>query len=323
MTEQDIYLKGDFFVAIEFLPSPQKTNPISYEVKLGGSSKSYVRTSSQGLWKRPPHHYKMHVTAWVEDKKRSKHSEIDDDLETEPTKSLFSKTVDDNFSVFVKLPEKYNTKKRKQYSVVYLLDGNAYFDAVTDEIRKRNKEIILVGVGYENVYLMDSLRNRDYTFPVEDSMAISGGAKKFLGFLEKELIPFIDKTYRTDRSGRTLMGHSLGGYFTIFAMQEALFNQNGSFNTYVSASPSLYYGNQFLIKNLQRVAPNKKNEQKLFLTIGDDELKEDNTISQYFNSFIKIVKDKNAAVLSTEVFPDHGHMDTAIPTFLKALKMTK
>ena len=39
----------------------------------------------------------------------------------------------------------------------------------------------------------------------------SGGAPAFLDFLEHELIPFIDRTYRTNTSDRGLLGHSLGG----------------------------------------------------------------------------------------------------------------
>lgn len=330
LSKSNIYIKGNFVVAIEFIPSTQKSAPIYYEVKLGGSAKSYVRTSSQGLWKRPPHHYKMYVTALVENKKKSKRQEIetDDDLETEPTTNLFSKIVNDNFSIFVKLPEKYNVKKKNQYKVIYLLDGNAYFDVIAEEVSKQKREIILVGIGYGNAYLMDSLRNRDYTFPlasVQDSFAISGGAKKFLGFLEYELIPYIDKTYRTDTVNRTLMGHSLGGYFIIFAMEEGLTKPNSTFNNFVSASPSLYYGNQYLIKTLQSINSNNLIQQKLFLTIGADELKEDKTIPEYFNSFESIIgnkKNKNI-VLKTEIFPTFGHMDTAIPTFIKALEKVK
>ena len=38
-----------------------------------------------------------------------------------------------------------------------------------------------------------------------------GGASVFLDFLEHELIPFIDHTYRTNPADRGLLGHSMGG----------------------------------------------------------------------------------------------------------------
>jgi predicted alpha/beta superfamily hydrolase len=330
LSKLNIYMKGEFFVAIEFLPSTKATKPIYYEVKLGGSAKSYVRSNSQGQWKRPPHHYKMHVTALVKARKGSKkeHVEIDDDFDTVPTVNLFSTIVGDNYSIFVHLPENYDAKKPKRYSVVYLLDGNAYFDVVADEARKLKKDVILVGVGYSDAYVMDSLRNRDYTYPYaepQDSMATSGGGKSFLAFMTNELVPFIDKTYRTDTSSRVLMGHSLGGYFTLFALEEEITLGSHSFRQFVSASPSLHYGDQYLVKRLQQLPAGSVSPKTLVLTIGENELKEDSSIPEYYKSFIESASNKRyrEIKLITETFPSFGHMDTAIPTFIKALKMLK
>ncbi|HRP57083.1 MAG TPA: alpha/beta hydrolase-fold protein [Agriterribacter sp.] len=223
------------------------------------------------------------------------------------------------------MPGNHNAKRKRNFSVVYLLDGNAYFDAVAEEIGKQKKDAILVGIGYKNAFLMDSLRNRDYTFPQaapQDSFPISGGADRFLAFIKTELIPFIDKTYRTDTADRSLMGHSLGGYFTLFAMQQGLLNSNNTFKQYVAASPSLYYGDQYLFKTLQNTEPGSADPQALILTIGENELKEDTTVHEYFDLFVKYMNDekyKNIKLI-TEVFPSFEHMDTGIPTFAKALQ---
>jgi predicted alpha/beta superfamily hydrolase len=330
LSDSNIYIKGNFVAAIEFIPTTQQSDPISYEVKLGGSAKSFVRSSSQGLWKRPPHHYKMYVTAMVESTKHNKRREVelDDDVETLPAVELFSESVRDSFSIFIKLPGNYNAKRKRNFSVVYLLDGNAYFDAVADDIRKHKKDAILVGIGYKNAFLMDSLRNRDYTFPQaapQDSFPTSGGADRFLAFIKTELIPFIDKAYRTDTADRCLMGHSLGGYFTLFAMQQGLSGRSNPYKQYVAASPSLYYSDQYLIKALQNTEPGNTNPQTLILTIGENELEEDATIPEYFNSFVKHMNDgkyKNIKLI-TEVFPSFGHMDTGISTFARALQELK
>ena len=69
LTKYNIYLKGNFVAAIEFIPTGIKNNPIYYEVKLGGSAKSFVRQNSQGEWSVPPLHYKLFITALVPDKK--------------------------------------------------------------------------------------------------------------------------------------------------------------------------------------------------------------------------------------------------------------
>ena len=288
LSDSNIYMQGNFVAAIEFIPTIQQSNPISYEVKLGGPAKSFVRSSSQGLWRRPPHHYRMYITAMVESTKNNKRRKAapDDDMETLPVAELFSTSVKDSFSIFVNLPGNYNAKRKRNFSVVYLLDGNAYFDAVAEEIGKQKKDAILVGIGYKNAFLMDSLRNRDYTFPQaapRDSFPISGGADRFLAFIKTELAPFIDKTYRTDTADRSLMGHSLGGYFTLFAMQQGLSDGNNLFKRYVAASPSLHYGDQYLIKALQNATPANTNPQTLILTIGENELEEDATVPEYFN----------------------------------------
>ena len=181
---------------------------------------------------------------------------------------------------------------------------------------QRQKDVILVGIGYKNAFLTDSLRNRDYTFPqaaVQDSFPVSGGANLFLAFIKTELIPFIHKTYRTDNAVLTLMGHSLGGYFTLFAMQQGLSDKNNLFKQYVSASPSLYYGDQYLIKTLQNTTLSNNNPQTLVLTIGENELKEDPTIPEYFNSFVKYMNDrkyKNIQLMNIPVIRAFGYRNS-------------
>lgn len=327
LAKYNIYLKGDFVIGLEFIPTTKKNNPIYYAVKLGGSSKSFVRTSSQGDWRIPPHHYRFYITALVTDKKNKKIQDDSDDKETIPSKILFSKFVNDSFSIFISLPKDYDKKKKQHFPVAYLLDANAYFDIVNDAINENKiKNIILVGVGYKDAFLMDSLRNRDYTFPkalAKDSFPISGGGDKFLEFMEQELIPFIDKTYRSDTSNRTLMGHSFGGYFTLFALNKAIQSKVHLFNNYVAASPTLYFFDNYLPKQFLNISNNiATKQQNLFITSGASEDIEGNN---NFKSFIRLLSDsrfKNMK-LKYEIYPNFGHMETAVPTFTKAIQEIK
>jgi predicted alpha/beta superfamily hydrolase len=334
LTQYGVYLKGNVVVAIEFIPNEKKENPIYYEIKIGGSSNSFVRTSSQGEWTIPPHHYCLFITALVPDNK-TKFEQIDsEEKETIPTSILFSEFVKDSFSIFIQLPKDYNKKKAQLFPVIYLLDGNAYFDIVSHLLNEKNlTDAILVGVGYKDFLLMDSLRNRDYTFPKalpEDSFSISGGADKFLAFIELELIPFMDKTYRTDTTDRTLMGHSLGGYFTLYVLEEAINKKQDFFKNYVAASPSLDYCNQYIPKQFQKVTNYQDTIQRiLFLSFGGREDSEDGGTGtagiDNFNLFTELLSEnrfKNIKVKS-EVYPNFGHMETAIPTFMKALILIK
>lgn len=333
LTKYKVYLKGSFVVAIEFIPTKKKNYPIYYEIKLGGSSKSFVRTSSQGEWSVPPHHYRLFVTALVADKKNKFHQEDSEERESIPATTLFSESVKDSFSVFISLPKDYAKKNNQIFPVIYLLDANVYFEIVADAIKENNSNAILVGIGYKDFMKMDSLRNRDYTFPKalsQDSFPISGDADKFLSFMRNELLPYIDKTYRTDTSNRTLLGHSLGGYFTLYALEQAMLNKNNSFKNYVAASPSLEYCKNYLIKQFQNISGNDNtNQQTLFLTFGAREDSEDGGIGtegiDNFNTFINLLSNnrfKNIK-LKSEVYPTFGHMETAVPTFTKSLQGIK
>src|SRR5262245_8522155 len=84
--------------------------------------------------------------------------------------NLYSKSVEDSFSISISLPNEYDASKKNKFPVVYILDANVYFDIFTS-IMKSYSEVglippaILVGVGYKDLQTMDSLRYRDYTYP--------------------------------------------------------------------------------------------------------------------------------------------------------------
>ncbi len=331
LTEYNVYLKGNFVVAIEFIPTGKKSNQIYYEVKIGGLSKSFVRASSLGEWSVPPAHYRLFITALVAEK----NTEQDDSEEKEsiPTTILFSESVKDSFSIFISLPKDYSKKKNKNFPVIYLLDANVYFDIVVDAMKENKSNAILVAIGYKDFITMDSLRNRDYTFPKvaqQNSFPVSGGADNFLTFIRSELLPYIDKTYQTDTSSRTLMGHSLGGFFPLYALKQGMLTNNNSFKNYVAASPSLEYGNNYLIKQFQTISGNDNtNQQTLLLTFGAREDSEEGGTGtegiDNFKSFVTLLASnrfKNIKVKS-EVYPTFGHMETAVPTFTKSLQGIK
>jgi len=331
LENENIYLKGNFVVSIEFIPTEKKTDPIYYEVKLGGSARSFVRTSSQGEWNVPPHHYRLYVTALVPDTRKTYNQDADE-KESIPLAHLYSQSVKDSFYIFVRTPEGYSKNKNQLFPVIYLLDANYYFDNIATLMNEKSSQAILVGIGYKDFLQMDSLRERDYTFPIAlstDSFPVSGGADKFLTFIEKELISFIDTLYKTDKINRTIMGHSLGGYFTLFALQTELKERTTYFKHYIAASPSLHYHNQYLFKQFQNIAEADTHQRTLFLTLGAREDKEDGGTgtenSDNFNSFVKQLGENKFHNIKTHnvIYSEYGHMQTAIPTFTESLQEIK
>jgi len=325
LSDYNILIKGNVLVSLEFIPETEKdVKQIFYEVKIGGSSKSFFRKTSLGQWTRPPHHYCLYATAITE----KNAPDEPDDQETPPTFTLKSDFSNEPFSFFVRLPKNYSKSIQQTYPVIYVLDGNAYFDQVANSAdsyvkkKKISADPIVVGIGYQNAYVMDSLRNRDYTFPdalPADSFKISGQGDKFYNLIKTKLVTYIDSAYRTDKSNRTIMGHSLGGYFVLYALNQ---NLSGSlvFNNFIAASPSIYYHDNYLAKEISRSQIYMRNMEniKLYLTIGELEVLENQTSD--FKIFLKILTDKQINV-QTEVYKGLEHMGTAIPTFESGIQL--
>jgi len=329
LSKYPIFLKGDVVAAIEFIPDGKKNNSIKYEIKPGGHIKSFVRTSSLGIWQIPPHQYRMFVTALVSDDVKTREEDETDML---PNLHLFSKAVNDSFSIFVRLPKNYENNKGRKYKTIYMLDANLYFSYVNDSLDNTSGiQPILLGIGYSNFGKMDSLRNRDYTYPLalaSDSFNISGGGDRFYEFINKELVPYIDSAYRTDKTCRTLMGHSLGGYFTLYALYRDLERGSSIFKNYVAASPSLEYHDQYLQKQFEKVQINTNTAHKtVCITWGS---LEENDIEQptyvgIMNSFVSLAhSDKFKNIKFTQyIYPGAGHMETAISSFYFGIKMAE
>lgn len=251
---------------------------------------------------------------------------------------LYSKAVSDSFSVFVNLPNDYNENKNAAYPVVYLLDANLYFDIVATILNKYSDvglapPVVLVGIGYKDFAAMDSLRNRDDTYPAaipEYEMGVSGGAGKFLSFINTELVPYIDKKYRTDTLKRVLMGHSLGGYFTTYAFLQQLTGNSNIFSSYIAASPSIHYNKYWLLNQLKAVSvrTNKAAKVKMYITYGSEEDAESQTDSsiiklgnlQHQLADIISVKQAGYTDYKMDIFSNLSHMDTQLPTFIKGLQ---
>lgn len=326
IAKYSIYLSGTVVVGVEFIPTGKKNNTINYEIKPGGRSKSFVRTSSLGSWQVPPHQYRMFVTALGTDEKNDRKEE--EEKEAAPSFTLYSESVKDSFFIFTRLPKSYRNNPQRNYPIVYILDANLFFNFMSDSLDKSsNDEIILAGIGYKNFVVMDSLRDRDYTYPpahLSDSMKISGGGKKFYEFIRKELTPHIDRLYRVDSTRRILMGHSLGGYFTLFALHTDLVNNHRLFKNYIAASPSVEYRNQYLLKQFRELkSPGYTVPKTVFITSGsledDEEEINGEKYSTMINAFVHQLSKESSIKLNSHIYPYAAHMETALPSFYTGL----
>ncbi len=328
LTPYGLFLPQDFVLGVTITPSAATQAAIPYEIKLGGPAKSFARPAGAATWRVPPHHYRLYITARVPPAA----STASDNQQPVASHRLYSPTVQDSFFLFVRLPKGYAQHPRRHYPVVVLLDANVYLDIVHDELCRQvaDAPFILVGVGYRDAGLADSLRQRDDTYPAglpADSLPVSGGGQRFLTFLQQELLPYVDHTYRTQPSNRTLLGHSLGGYLVLYALAENLQTGQGAFTHYVAASPVLYYHDQYVLQLLATLVPAATSQLvHLYLNNGARELTPHTaegvaTMTNFRTLAATLASGKFTSLqVQTHVYPDYGHLETAVPTFVESLQ---
>jgi predicted alpha/beta superfamily hydrolase len=174
----------------------------------------------------------------------------------------------------IRTPAGYDTNDQR-YPVLYMTDGAAQLGhtASTIEFLSRNgrmPEMIVVAVTNT-----DRTRDLTPTTPKRPPAAAgaaappaqaTGGSDKFLKFIETELIPEVEKKYRTQRY-RIFAGHSLGGLLAVHAFA----TRNDLFNAYLAVSPSLWWDNQVAIHELEEFLKGRQDlNRTLFITLGDE-----------------------------------------------------
>lgn len=181
-----------------------------------------------------------------------------------------SKALDEERRLNVYLPPGYEGSTEK-YPVIYLLDGSAhedYFHVATliDFLSLYEVMPKTIVIGISNVD-----RKRDFTTPTKDEKALansptSGGADRFVAFLETDLIPYVESHYRA-AAPRTIIGQSLGGLLAA----KVLLEKPALFDNYVIVSPSLWWNNQALLQSAADLM--KKNQtpnRKIYISVGDE-----------------------------------------------------
>lgn len=132
------------------------------------------------------------------------------------------------YRLFVSLPASYEESDQR-YPVLYVLDGNALFSMVRQIAEMVSipsprpiPELIIVGIGYPVPAYTDTLQLRGFDLTYEQftpppdhpyPWGKTGGGMAFLKVLTEEIMPMIDRQYRTDRADQGLVGWSRAGGF--------------------------------------------------------------------------------------------------------------
>jgi uncharacterized protein len=162
-----------------------------------------------------------------------------------------------SYQLHVRLPGSYHQEPTKRYPVLYVTDAywdfsnvvSSYDNLVYDKVLP---EMIIIGLGYAGENLdYGKLRTGDLSPVAEKNMPKDAGhAAEFLVYMQKEIIPLMEREYRADPAFRALAGSSLGGLFTLYTM----YTQPELFQGYVAVSPATPVGNDWLFTYAEKYA---------------------------------------------------------------------
>lgn len=181
--------------------------------------------------------------------------------------TIKSNVLNEARELIIHLPNNYSLYKNVEYPVLYLLDGQRNFAHAVGTLdllnqSKMAQEMIVVGI-------TNTQRARDFTPTYDESYnewGTSGGADKFLEFVEKELKPYVSKNYRTNGFD-VLSGHSLGGLLSIYTLQ----TKPDLFQGYFAFSPSLWWHKEVLFADAEKFFANTAPLNKfLYVNMGNE-----------------------------------------------------
>jgi len=247
---------------------------------------------------------------------------------------LESKINGTTYHLYISLPQHYTSKDTTHYPVLYMLDGGWSFP-IAHSVRNAIdavgglENIIIVGIEYEWEQSLSPFftgRWKDFTpskdakidedpyyskyFGLPEGSLSSGGGPVFLNVIRMEIIPSIEKEYKTN-SDRGISGHSFGGLFAGYCLLSA----PNLFNRYGINSPSFWWNNKEML-NMEKIFSehNQSLPVQIFMSCGSLEGK---SMTTFRTAFADSLRSRNykGLILTTHIFEDETHL-SVIPAMI-------
>ena len=213
------------------------------------------------------------------------YSQNPDDLVMAKSIKINSKVLDEERTLYISTPTDY-ANSEESYPVMYVLDGYIGVIGLVNNLSSISlcPEMIVVVIEQiipgkdlfpSNPKYMKGLhpakpwynKKEDNELELTPPCEICGQADKYLSFIETELIPFVDKNYRT-LPYRICSGHSMGG----LCVTHAFLSHTSMFTAYIALSPSLYWDDGLLLRTEEEKLAGKNLKYKQFyFSIGGRE----------------------------------------------------
>ncbi|MFN8357907.1 MAG: alpha/beta hydrolase-fold protein [Spirosomataceae bacterium] len=242
-----------------------------------------------------------------------------------------------SYKLNVSLPKSYSEFDTLRYPVLYVLDGKFSYQSFNSirevlDLAKEIKDVIIVAIDGEGTTNADWFASRyaDFTpsslpqadtqwakmMNIPEGKLKSGGAALFLNTLQKDLIPFVEKNYKTT-SKKGLSGHSLGGLFAGYC----LVKKPDLFNFYGINSPSFWWNNSEMVTIENTCAEqNATLSANVFFSAGA--LEGDMMIGP-MTAFMNALKSHNYKGLriTSHIFEDETHVSVVAACSSRTLKV--
>jgi predicted alpha/beta superfamily hydrolase len=215
---------------------------------------------------------------------------------------------DREFSVY--FPPSYNIAVNQKYPVLYILDGDYNFQYVAGILELQGgiseviPEMILVAISGKgtNEY-------RKNCKPKIEGVEDSGNAEEMARFIEKELIPYVNKNYKA-ADYKILGGHSVGGIFVI----NTAINHPELFNDYIAISPALWWGKNAMEDVMENTwGKTKSTTASLYVSLANEQ---GMGVTEFLKKVPENVMAKN---VKFHQFSSEIHNSVGMPTYVWAL----
>jgi predicted alpha/beta superfamily hydrolase len=192
-----------------------------------------------------------------------------DPIPTYETFTIDSKSVQETRVINVWTPSNYGTSSDSLF-VLYMPDGGIKedFPHIANTLAEliENKSIPpMILVGIENTERRRDLSGPSETKSDSEVAPMTDGAKLFRAFVLEELMPEINKRYRTTTK-KGIIGESLAGLFVV----ETFLLHPEAFDYYIAFDPSLWWNSNKLQRNAATYLASFPNEPKTLWFAGSD-----------------------------------------------------
>ena len=228
------------------------------------------------------------------------------------------------YALYVRTPADYAMGDAR-YPVIVTLDADYSFTICANHLEHladradQGPKAILVSIAYPGIYPdrdgYRAQRTRDYT-PIfwpdggygPEFQKDSGGGPLFQRVIAEEVLPTIDRLYRTDPIDRTLVGHSYGGLFAAWTLQ----TRPELFSRYLMVSPSLWYARKKLFADEAAgsfVKPGRKTFAYLAVGSWEEQPERDGFMVSEMQAFAEALNRRGDPGLTVKarVFEDETH----------------